>query len=252
MAVDRDDLVATLARLVQINSINPTLVPGAPGEREIAAYVGGWLASAGLEVRTLESTPGRPSIVARLPGTGRGRSLMLNAHIDTVDVAGMPEPLSGAIRNGRLYGRGSYDMKGSLAACMMAARTLAAAKRLGGDLIVAAVADEEYGSLGTRIVELHPLTLIQNARTSGGGNIPLVPTHALTVGPRQTWMAEKVSIWHPGVHDNPFGMRLTTLMISKRICDSSVPMSLLANHPNVQFTFFRGGIGTCEAEMHER
>jgi len=74
---------------------------------------------------------------------------MLNAHIDTVDVAGMPEPLSGAIRNGRLYGRGSYDMKGSLAACMMAARTLAAAKRLGGDLIVAAVADEEYGSLGT-------------------------------------------------------------------------------------------------------
>ncbi|HEV8197532.1 MAG TPA: M20/M25/M40 family metallo-hydrolase [Gemmatimonadales bacterium] len=149
MAVDRDDLVATLARLVQINSVNPTLVPGAPGEREIAAYVGGWLASAGLEVRTLESTPGRPSIVARLPGTGRGRSLMLNAHIDTVDVAGMPEPLSGAIRNGRLYGRGSYDMKGSLAACMMAARTLAAAKRLGGDLIVAAVADEEYGSLGT-------------------------------------------------------------------------------------------------------
>src|SRR5678815_3922727 len=92
MAVDRDDLVATLARLVQINSVNPTLVPGAPGEREIAAYVGGWLGTAGLVVTTLESTPGRPSIVARLPGTGRGRSLMLNAHIDTVDVAGMPEP----------------------------------------------------------------------------------------------------------------------------------------------------------------
>ncbi len=109
---------------------------------------------------------------------------------------------------------------------------------------------EEYRQLGTRVVELHPLTLIQNARTSGGGNIPLVPTHALTVGPKQTWLAEKVSIWHPGHHDNPFGMRLTSLMISKCVADSSVPMSLLADHPNVQFNFYRGAIGTCEAEMH--
>ncbi len=109
---------------------------------------------------------------------------------------------------------------------------------------------EEYRNLGTRVVELHPLTLIQNARTSGGGNIPLVPTHALTVGPKQTWKADKVSIWHPGYHDNPFGMRLTSLMISKGIADSSCPMSLLADHPNVQFSFFRGGIGTCETEMH--
>jgi glucosamine-6-phosphate deaminase len=109
---------------------------------------------------------------------------------------------------------------------------------------------EEYRRLGTRIVELHPLTLIQNARTSGGGNIPLVPTHALTVGPKETWQAEKISIWHPGHHDNPFGMRLTTLMISKRLADSAVPMSLVAGHPDVQFSFYRGGIGTCEAEMH--
>jgi glucosamine-6-phosphate deaminase len=108
----------------------------------------------------------------------------------------------------------------------------------------------EYRTLGTRVVELHPLTLIQNARTSGGGNIPLVPTHAVTVGPAQTWQAERVSIWHPGTHDNPFGMRLTSLMISNHIPDSSVPMSLLADHPNVAFHFFRGAIGTCEAEMH--
>jgi glucosamine-6-phosphate deaminase len=109
---------------------------------------------------------------------------------------------------------------------------------------------DEYRQLGTRIVELHPLTLIQNARTSGGGNIPLVPTHALTVGPRQTWQAEKVSIWHPGHHDNAFGLRLTSLMISKQVRDSAVPMSLLSDHPNVQFSFYRGGIGTCETEMH--
>jgi len=109
---------------------------------------------------------------------------------------------------------------------------------------------EEYRKLGTRVVELHPLTLIQNARTSGGGNIPLVPTHALTVGPKQTWQAEKVSIWHPGTHDNPFGMRLTSLMISKGLADSSCPMSLLADHPNVQFNFFRGAIGNCDTEMN--
>ncbi len=107
-----------------------------------------------------------------------------------------------------------------------------------------------YREFGTRSVELHPLTLIQNARTSGGGNIPLVPTHALTVGPKQTWLADRVSIWHPGHHDNPFGMRLTTLMISKGIADSAVPMSLLADHPDVLFNFYSGGIGTCEAEMH--
>jgi len=109
---------------------------------------------------------------------------------------------------------------------------------------------EDYRKLATRIVELHPLTIAQNARTSGGGNISLVPTQAVTVGPRETWQAEKVSIWHAGTHDNPFGQRLTTLMISKGIADSAVPMSLLADHPNVQFNFYIGGIGQCDVEMH--
>jgi glucosamine-6-phosphate deaminase len=109
---------------------------------------------------------------------------------------------------------------------------------------------EAYRTLETRIVDLHPITLIQNARTSGGGVVQNVPSRALTVGPAETWKAEKVSIWQAGTHDNPFGMRLTTLMIGKRLPDSAVPMSLLADHPNVQFNFFRGGIGTCEAEMH--
>lgn len=109
---------------------------------------------------------------------------------------------------------------------------------------------KEYRKLGTRVVDLHPMTLIQNARTSGGGYVAGVPTKALTVGPIETWKAEKVSIWHAGNHDNPFGQRLTTLMIAKKLPDSSVPMSLLADHPNVQFNFYRKGIGTCEAEMH--
>ena len=111
-------------------------------------------------------------------------------------------------------------------------------------------APEEYRKLSTRVVDLHPLTIAQNARTSGGGNIALVPTQAVTVGPQETWMAEKVSIWHAGNHDNPFGQRLTTLMIAKGLADSAVPMSLLADHPNVQFNFYRGGIGTCDISMH--
>lgn len=109
---------------------------------------------------------------------------------------------------------------------------------------------EEYRKLATRVTELHPMTIIQNARTSGGGQVALVPTKAATVGPVETWKAEKVSIWQAGMHDNPFGMRLTTLMIAKRLPDSAVPMSLLADHPNVQFNFYRPGIGTVAAEMH--
>lgn len=108
----------------------------------------------------------------------------------------------------------------------------------------------EYRQLKTRRVELHPVTITQNARTSGGGNVTLVPTEAMTVGPQETWKAEKVSIWHPGHHDNPFGMRLTALMISKRIPDAAVPMSLLADHPNVQFSYLRAGIGSVAVEMH--
>jgi glucosamine-6-phosphate deaminase len=108
----------------------------------------------------------------------------------------------------------------------------------------------DYRKLTTRVVDLHPLTIAQNARTSGGGNIAKVPSKAITVGPAETWKAEKVSIWHAGHHDNPFGQRLTAFMISRRIVDTSVPMSLLADHPNVQFNYLRGGLGTCDVEMH--
>jgi len=108
----------------------------------------------------------------------------------------------------------------------------------------------QYRKLATRVVDLHPLTIAQNARTSGGGNISLVPTQAISVGPVETWKAEKVSIWQAGTHDNPFGQRLTAYMIAKGIADTAVPMSLLADHPNVQFNYFRGGLGSCDVEMH--
>ena len=147
-AIDRAFLLATLRDLVRINSINPTLVPGGAGEAEIGDYVARTLAAIGLEARKHEPEPGRVSVAGVLRGSGGGRSLMLNAHYDTVGVEGMAEPFSGAVRDGKLYGRGAYDMKGSLAAQMAAAKALAGAG-LRGDIVVAAVADEEYGSVGT-------------------------------------------------------------------------------------------------------
>ncbi len=142
--------LTTLQRLVQINSVNPKLVPGAPGEREIAEYTAAQLGELGLEVERYEPEPGRISVTGRLRGTGGGKSLMLNGHYDTVEVDGMAEPFSGAVRDGKLYGRGSFDMKGSVAASITAVKLLReSGARLRGDVIVAAVADEEYGSCGT-------------------------------------------------------------------------------------------------------
>ncbi|WKK58718.1 hypothetical protein [Sphingobacterium sp. BN32] len=109
---------------------------------------------------------------------------------------------------------------------------------------------EEYRNLSARIVDLHPITLMQNARTSGGGYVVGVPQQATTVGPVETWKAERVSIWQAGNHDNAFGMRLTPFMISKGIVDTAVPMSLLADHPNVEFHYYRPAIKSVTTEMH--
>jgi acetylornithine deacetylase len=147
------DRVAELTgQLVAIDSINPDLVPGARGEGVLALFVAGWLSEAGLEVELIEPEPGRPSVVATLRGSGGGRSLMLNAHMDTVGVAGMTDAFNPRVEGGRLYGRGAYDMKGSLAAILLAARELRRRSGLRGDLIVTAVADEEVASLGTSAV----------------------------------------------------------------------------------------------------
>jgi acetylornithine deacetylase len=137
-----------LRQLVAINSINPDLVPGGAGEGEIARFVANWLERAGLEVTVQEVVTGRPNVVGIARGTGGGRSLLLNAHMDTVGVEGMEKPHEPVIEGQRLYGRGAYDMKGGLAA-ILAAGAAARQSRLRGDVIVAAVIDEEYASLGT-------------------------------------------------------------------------------------------------------
>ncbi len=147
---DRSFIVRTLTDLVRINSVNPSIASDGSGEAEIAAYIARTLAAIGLEADTFESAPGRTTAVGTLRGAGGGRSLMLNGHADTVGVEGMADPFSGEVRDGRVYGRGAHDMKGSLAACIGAAKMLVDARvAFRGDLIVAAVADEEYSSLGT-------------------------------------------------------------------------------------------------------
>ena len=145
-----NELEPLLSDLVSINSINTDLVPGSPGEGEIAHYVADWLKLAGLEVEFVESVSGRPNVVGIARGTGGGRTLLLNGHMDTVGVAGMPDGHQPRIdaEAGRLYGRGAYDMKGGVAACMLA---IAEAKKRGlrGDVIFTGVIDEEYASVGT-------------------------------------------------------------------------------------------------------
>lgn len=139
----------TLAHLVQTNSINPAFAPDAPGEAPLADWVAEELSRLGCTITRREPLPGRVSIAGTLPGLGGGPSLMLYAHLDTVGVEGMEDPFSGEVRDGRLYGRGSYDMKCGLAACLAAVKTLRDSRtRLRGDVVVCAVADEETESLG--------------------------------------------------------------------------------------------------------
>ncbi len=140
-----------LSQLVAIDSVNPDLVPGGAGEGAVAAFVAEWLANAGLQVDMHAVAPNRPNVTAIARGTGGGRSLMLNAHMDTVGVTGMENPFTARVEDGRLYGRGAYDMKGSLAACML---TMAAVRdmNLAGDVILTAVIDEEYASIGTQAI----------------------------------------------------------------------------------------------------
>ena len=141
------EAAALLAELVGIDSVNPAFGPGA-GEAEIAAFVAGWLEEAGLEVEVAEAAPGRPNVVGRARGRGGGRTLLLNGHLDTVGYAGMTEPLVPRVEGRRLYGRGSCDMKAGLGAIMLAGAH-AVRTRPAGDVVVAAVVDEELSSIGS-------------------------------------------------------------------------------------------------------
>ena len=143
--------IQTLQKLVQINSVNPGLDPDGPGEEEAGKYIHQTLEDLGIPVETDILAPGRVNVKAQIKGSGGGKSLMLNAHTDTVGVKGMKEPFSGRMDGNRLYGRGSYDMKGSIAAILGAAKALKENDiKLKGNLILSFVADEEHESIGAK------------------------------------------------------------------------------------------------------
>jgi acetylornithine deacetylase len=144
-------LVELTRQLVAVESINPGLDPAGSGEAELARVVADWCEAAGLDVEVEEAAPGRPNVIVTARGSGGGRTLMLNAHMDTVGVAGMDDPFGGRLEGDRLHGRGAVDMKGSLAACMLACER-AAALRLRGDVVLTAVADEELASVGSEAI----------------------------------------------------------------------------------------------------
>ena len=147
---DNKFLLDTLTELVKIDSRNPSLSLDAPGELECAKFVYNVLKELGLTVKIHEIAPNRANVVGVIKGRGSGKTLLLNAHLDTVGTDGMDNPFNPFVKDGMLYGRGSCDMKGSLAAIITVAKTLIDNEiKLDGDLIIAAVADEEYTSIGS-------------------------------------------------------------------------------------------------------
>ena len=191
-----DELQELICSLVAIESVNPDLVPSGSGEGLIASFVASWLSAAGLEVTVVEPVPGRPSVVGVLRGSGGGKSLMLNAHMDTVGAGGMTDAFTPAVREGRVYGRGAYDMKASLAASMLAARS-ARSLNLKGDVIVTAVADEEVASHGTSAVLDQLFPSPRRGEGQGEGREKLRADYAIVTEPTELRLcvAHKGFVW---------------------------------------------------------
>jgi acetylornithine deacetylase/succinyl-diaminopimelate desuccinylase-like protein len=165
------DPLPLLRRLVAANSINPSLVPGAPGERDAAEAAADGMRAAGLDVTLQDAAPGRPNVIGVLDGREPGPAVMFCGHIDTVGVEGMTDPFDPREADGRLYGRGSQDMKGGVAAMIAAAGVLARGWTRGR-LIVAAVVDEEHMSLGAeaRSSPSPPICAWQSATRASRGS----------------------------------------------------------------------------------
>lgn len=150
--VSRAALIDVLSEMVAIPSVNPDLVPGASGEGELAHAIAARLRrTPGIDVELQEAAPGRPNVIASV-GNGPGRTLLLNGHIDTVDVTSMAAPFTPRVDGDRLYGRGSYDMKGSMAGAVVLLEELARRDDFPGRLVVTFVVDEEYASLGSQAI----------------------------------------------------------------------------------------------------
>jgi acetylornithine deacetylase len=257
--IDRDYLFTTLADLIRINSINPTLASGGPGEREISGYVAAALGALGLDVRRFEPEPGRISVAGTLAGSGGGRSLMFNAHYDTVGVEGMDEPFSAAVRDGKMFGRGSYDMKGSLAAQMAAVKALVdSGQRLRGDVVIAAVADEEYGSIGTADLITHLKTSAAIVTEPTAAQICLAHKGYLWIEVETKGRAAHGSRFEQGIDANMrMGRFLAQLDHLERDLRARKPHPLVGP-PSLHAAMIRGGDGlstyaaSCKLQIERR
>lgn len=243
MMLPRGDAVALAEELIRVDSRNPALASGGPGEGPIARRLGDILGEWGLNVRLQDAAPGRPNVVAVLEGSGGGRSLMFNGHLDVVGVDGMSHPPFDAIRtSGRLYGRGASDMKGGVAAMCAAAAQLNGS--LKGDLIVAAVVDEEWKSAGTSALLASGLRADAAIVTEPTG-LRLMPAHRgfAWIELRVRGRAAHGSRWDIGID----AIRHAGLLLAEldRYDDEDLPARAhpLLGRPSVHAGTIEGGLG---------
>ncbi|MHA2500174.1 MAG: ArgE/DapE family deacylase [Candidatus Hodarchaeales archaeon] len=153
ITVNEDELLALLQDLIAIESVNPTLAENGSGEATIAQFVAAFLQQIGLDVQLQEVAPNRANVIGILRGIGEGKSLILNGHLDTVSLSGMEAPLKAEFKDGKVWGRGSFDMKAGIAAMVIALKYLVEKQiKLKGDVLLTLVADEEYASIGTEAI----------------------------------------------------------------------------------------------------
>ena len=242
MSIAKGDAVALARALVRVDSRNPSLVPGAPGERAVAELLSGVLTDWGFRVESYDALPGRPNVIARIGKSG-GRTLMFNGHLDVVGVEGMTHaPWDAAEWGDRIYGRGSSDMKSGIAAmCAAAARV---AGEIDGEVIVAAVADEEYESAGTRSLIERGIRA-DAAIVTEPTRLAIMPAHLgfVWVDVTTYGRAAHGSRWDLGVD----AIRHAGLMLSEldRLDTEELPKRrhTLLGRPSVHASMISGGIG---------
>ncbi len=244
--VDREFIKKVLIQLVQTDSRNPSMVADAPGEENIGSIFADLIKEMGLKVTTFTLAPGRVNVVGVLPGTGNGRSLILNGHLDTVGVDEMEDPFSGKVKEGRLYGRGSQDMKGSLAAMLGSIKSLVdGGVTLGGDLIITAVADEENQSLGT-------IELVKSLKADAA--IVTEPTDLQVVSAHRGWIWYEVEVEGKAAHGSRFQDGKDAILLMGRFLVELEKLSselvLRSGHPltgppSIHTSLIKGGSDMC-------
>lgn len=246
LKIDQDFIKDVLVRLVQTDSRNPDMVDDGPGEAQIGTDIARVLEGLGLEVTIYDLGSGRVNVVGVLPGQGAGRSLILNGHMDTVGVDEMKDPFSGMIDQGRLYGRGSQDMKGSLAAMLGAIKALVDGEiALQGDLIFTAVADEENQSLGT-------IELVK--KIGADGAIVTEPTDLKVVSAHRGWIWYEVEVEGRAAHGSRFQEGRDAILLMGRFLVElekysqeliKRPDHPLTGPPSVHTALIEGGSDMC-------